>query len=528
MNKIIKSIHKIKKEIKKVFTIKPFIRPKGVYLVPEDKMKSIFWMCAVAAVATGTSSYVGGILSNPIAHTLLASHPGHNYSNTIIIIALTFAVLVGYLIGNLITPIFLKKIGAKKFLVFALILQAVANILLTTLGVTDPFNHIWLVLFALFQLMSGFGFGFAMTTINFLVVSAFKNNDESGSWLTKVHGCFGLGVVIISFLSGIILTGAGNQPTIWRASFAIISIILFGAAYIVWKIKINENKKYFKESELEQGKMIRKIHASHSNMNSHKRKIASRDKTLWSKINWIILIIGFAMFFYLFLEDSCTFYLNTAFRTSYQLFSEDSLLPILTGLFWLGITFGRWFFGIYLIGIKKFNKYKLVIFSITCVSILYILIVILLITNNSITNGDKANPNQHFKPGDWYGIKPEINFAAGKYIVLIITFFLGLFCSSVYPMTMTIGMEKGRSTTAWTTGYFVTMASLGGIFYDFFAIFAGLPSSGGNPVGNGIWWLPILFPPILIWLVIVCIHVINKIKSKQDKEERRAKRLLKK
>ena len=391
----------------------------------------------------------------------------------------------------------------------SILFQLTANIVIAILGVVASGRSgnegvmSFIYIFAAMQIISGLGFGFGISSVTFLILSNFKGKKSKVNWLARVHGGFGTGVAIIAYASAaIVRLFRGDQ---WYIMFFIITGLLSVLLIIVFALHFHDNYDDIKKIKSgETTEMLLKSREStlisHPNPLIKKVPIKSNQNVFQyfkerflqtiKSANWIVIIVGFAMLFYLFVEDSGTFYLNSAFRLSFfKNNSEEVLIPIVTGLFWTGLTIGRWVLGSFVVG-KLIKKKTIVTLFASVVSLITaaIFIIIFLNTEEHYVNGNVLIP-----------------------LYLIAVFIFGLHCSIIYPSVASLGVEYGKSHSSRSTSYFVMMASLGGALFNVFAFLGG---SGVPGEYSGTIWIPLITAPVIILFVPTILNIAESLSKK--------------
>ncbi|ANS77124.1 fucose permease [Paenibacillus yonginensis] len=171
-------------------------------------MKRLIWISGWSYLLIGLAHVIIGSIM-----PVLLEHYDQDYSagGTLI-----FAQFAGFLVGVLISPWLISKLGKRTGLLVALSVLGAAELLYTLLPS-------WKLMYVI-GAFAGFGFGMIEAVIGTLMIAAAK--EKAAMAMSRIEVAFGVGALLMPLLSGwLIRSGA------WRYGFLVIS--LFAAVMLI-------------------------------------------------------------------------------------------------------------------------------------------------------------------------------------------------------------------------------------------------------------------------------------------------------
>ncbi|RUS47531.1 MFS transporter [Cohnella sp. AR92] len=125
---------------------------------------------------------------------------------------------LGGLVGTLIAPFLIKRLGRKSVLLAAFLLMAIMEFIF----MAEPAWSVMLIVAPL----TGLGFGIIEAMIGALIITS--TGDKANVAMSRLETCFGLGALIIPF-AGAALIEAGQ----WKLAFGLVGL-LAAATLVLW------------------------------------------------------------------------------------------------------------------------------------------------------------------------------------------------------------------------------------------------------------------------------------------------------
>ncbi len=173
-------------------------------------MKRLIGLACFAYLLTGVGHIIIGTVLEPMINYYRLS-----YSDGGQLIMNQF---MGFLVGVILTPYLIKKIGRRFTLLIAMIMFATVQFFLYSL---IPWN--WLLTVIPF---GGAGFGIIETLLAGMIIAELKNRKASIMVLTEL--CFGIGALTIPIVAALLIA-TGN----WNSIFLIVSILV-SVSFLLW------------------------------------------------------------------------------------------------------------------------------------------------------------------------------------------------------------------------------------------------------------------------------------------------------
>lgn len=261
-------------------------------------MRRLIWMACFAYLLPGFGHIIIGTVMEP-----MIEHYNLDYSDGGQLIMNQF---LGFLVGVLIAPLVLKKIGRRAALLIALLLFSVVQLGLFLL---IP----WTALLFLVPL-GGAGFGMIETVLAGMIIAELKEKKASIMVLTELF--FGIGALTVPIIASVLIA-AGY----WNSIFMVVSILVM-IGFVLW--------------------LVLRFGEYESILNKLPAKLKKEDppKIRYPKASIPLVGIG-SLFFFLYVGVEMTFpnYLPSILSMTSTL--SASTLALSITVFWGAMTLGR-------------------------------------------------------------------------------------------------------------------------------------------------------------------------------------------
>ncbi|WP_138493745.1 MFS transporter [Paenibacillus pinistramenti] len=173
-------------------------------------MRKLIWISGLSYLLIGFAHVIIGSIM-----PVLLEHYDQDYTagGTLI-----FAQFAGFLIGVLVSPWLIGRMGNRKALLLAMVFLFAAELAYTFL----PAWH-WMYVIGAF---AGFGFGMIEAVIGTLIIAAAA--DQAAMAMSRIEVAFGVGALLMPLISGWLI-----RSDSWRYAFLIISMFSL-AMIVVW------------------------------------------------------------------------------------------------------------------------------------------------------------------------------------------------------------------------------------------------------------------------------------------------------
>lgn len=145
----------------------------------------------------------------------LLLHYDRDYRDGGLLVAFQFA---GFLVGVLIGPLFIKKLGPKSTILFCIGCLFVAE---TTYLLLPPWS-----VFLLAAPVAGFGFGMVETVVGALTIKHL--GERAAKVMTRLEFFFGAGALVMPALAGVLIATDN-----WRWTFSIVVLVAV-STFVGW------------------------------------------------------------------------------------------------------------------------------------------------------------------------------------------------------------------------------------------------------------------------------------------------------
>lgn len=261
-------------------------------------MRRLIWMACFAYLLPGFGHIIIGTVMEP-----MIAHYNLDYSDGGQLIMNQF---LGFLVGVLIAPLVLKKIGRRAALLIALFLFSAVQLGLFLL---IP----WTALLFLVPL-GGAGFGMIETVLAGMIIAELKEKKASIMVLTELF--FGIGALTVPIIAAVFIA-AGY----WNSIFMVVSILVM-IGFVLWLVlRFGEYESIFNKQPV-------------------KPKKEDLPKIRYPKASIPLVGIG-SLFFFLYVGVEMTFpnYLPSILSMTSPL--SASTLALSITVFWGAMTLGR-------------------------------------------------------------------------------------------------------------------------------------------------------------------------------------------
>lgn len=303
-------------------------------IIPDNDVKKVSYISYLAAFIVGTLIPVSGLASPQIA-----AHFNVNVSHVVYIDVLT---LIGLIIGNVFSGKTIEKIGGKNTLAFSGLLLLVAQY---AMGLQNM-----LVIYAACVLVSGFGIGFMVPSVSYLIVGAFQRQKKSDAKLSILNFFFSIGSFAGPFIGGWVIKGFG-----WRSAFIItgtLGLIMFLTSFLT---KIQETIGVQKPVE------------EKNSVKTEKSKVVTLG----------VLLVGLGLIAYVYLEYIVSYWFSPYLQMDLKY--NVGIVGTVIGTYWLSVAIGRFVFGEFVLA--KVKNYK---FVVTVAIVTFVGFVLFLTFNNIV------------------------------------------------------------------------------------------------------------------------------------------------
>ncbi|MDQ0207313.1 MFS transporter [Alkalicoccobacillus murimartini] len=275
-------------------------------------MRKLIWMACFAYLLTGFGHIIiGSVLEPMIRHYELSYSDGGQ---------LIMNQFLGFLVGVLLAPFIVKRIGRRAILLLALSLFAVSQLALF-------FLIPWEILLIIIP-FGGAGFGMIETVLAGMIIGKLKEKKASIMVLTEVF--FGVGALVIPALAAFFIARGE-----WNMIFVVVSLIVFTCLLLWMFLRFDEYEPLFKKELVD-------------------KDAPAPIKLSYPKVTWPLIVLG-SFFFFLYVGVEMTFpnYLPSILSMTSDL--TPAILAISITVFWGAMTIGRFimFFTIERIGISR-------------------------------------------------------------------------------------------------------------------------------------------------------------------------------
>ncbi|KKB75471.1 MULTISPECIES: MFS transporter [Bacillus] len=237
----------------------------------------------------------------------LLAHYSQSYSNGGILV---FSQFMGFLIGVLTMPLFVKKLGRVNVVLLGLAMISCELFIF--------FLPPWPLLF-LFVGVAGLGAGLVEPCVGTIILTAIK--DKQAAAMSKVEVAYGLGALFMPLLSGFLISRG-----IWPLAFLVLGLSAF-LLMIGWKrLNLESLDELMADQESRE-------------KTGNETRTRYRDKSLL-----FIALAAVYFFFYGGSEMSIVNFMPAIFAENWQI--ANSLAAISVTLYWSGMVIGRALTGI--------------------------------------------------------------------------------------------------------------------------------------------------------------------------------------
>jgi len=275
-----------------------------------NKLRVLF-LSYYTAITAGYAFPVAGILSPQISHSL-----GIKTAYVVIIDSTT---LIGMLVGNITSGILIQKLGGRKSVILSSLLLACTQYAISITYI--PLFYGTIIFFA------GIGLGILITSINYIIVSAFSEEYATASKLNIMNFFVGTGGFLGTSLAGIIVSNFN-----WRTVFILNSLIYLSIALCAVSCIFKENATLITA------------------------KIENKAKTQ-KFITKGVIITAIALLLYVYIEYIISYWFAAYMQK--KLFFNIETTGFILSSFWLTIAIFRYIFGKFVL--THTTEYKIIL-----------------------------------------------------------------------------------------------------------------------------------------------------------------------
>lgn len=373
-------------------------------------MKRLIWISSFSYLLIGLAHVIiGSIMPVLLDHYHVNYSAGGN---------LIFAQFTGFLVGVLVSPWLIGKLGKRNSLVLAVGVLALAELAYTFL---PPWNLMYLI-----GACAGFGFGMVEAIIGTLIIAAAA--DNAAVEMSRLEVFFGIGALVMPLVSGwLIESGA------WRFGFLLISIISlvmmnfwvksrFGALDPVLSERGATGK--WKEHKKEKGKE----RGEEGNRGSAGHPAASVSKKGWSVLYQgaqRFLLAVFVLYFFVYVGTEMSFVNFMPSLMIEKSGATEAVASFSVTLFWLAMSIGRMYGGILA---KKIGYARYIVSGIT-VALLFMAL---------------------------------FNFTSSRTVLFLFIIVIGLFMSGLFSISLVYATSLLSGSEETTPSLLIASGGIGG------------------------------------------------------------------
>ena len=328
------------------------------------------------------------------------------------------------------------------------------------------------------------------------MIGIYRKSKEDDKFVNITQGTFGIFVALFGFLSAVITQVIGTNS--WYIIYFIIAGISVGLVLLALYFKTGEttkNLKIFMGGGSKSKKDVTQKPKKLIKLSAEQKLIAKQSKKV---ITLGVILAGLAMFFYLMIENTQTFWYG-AYVSNQGLGLKESATSALSAYFiacfWTGITFGRLVFRTILPSLK--DQEVLIGFS----GVVLVGLILMALTHTMTGSTDAF-------------------IGVGVVSALVI----GLGLSVLYPSTLNFGMKQSAKPNPLNQAIIADMGIIGAALANilFYAISAAAKSSLGAATANAI---PLFYAPGIIFIFVgfICGVLYWRAKSKEGQLVTKAK-----
>lgn len=359
-------------------------------------MNKLIWLGCLSYLINGLAHVVIGPVLEP-----MISHYGVNYSDGGQLIMNQF---FGFLIGVLISPQILRRLGRRMTIVMALGCLTAAE---TVYSFLPPWGWMLTV-----SPVAGFGFGIVESAVGAMILSVIV--EKKASAMSRVEVFFGVGALVMPGIAAILL-----RQGLWELSFPFVAV-LSCITMCMWLFM-----PFGKATD----RMLQAGAVTAADMSDTTREgITEKPTTVRPERRYTLsMLIAGSLFFFLYVGTEMSFanYIPSILQTTSGL--NESTAAIAVSLFWGAMAIGRWLLSLIADGIR-YTRFLLLTCAGTAIGLGLI----------SLTSSAPLN------------------------LTLIII--LGLIMAGMFTMGLIFINEALPGTTERTTSILIAFGGLGGAF----------------------------------------------------------------
>ncbi|MNO37614.1 Glucose/mannose transporter GlcP [compost metagenome] len=266
-------------------------------------MKRLFWMGCWSYLLIGLAHVVVGSLMPS-----LLEHYGRTYGDGGMLI---FAQFSGFLVGVLVSPLLIARLGKLNGLLIATGMLCAGEFVYTLL---PPWEWMYAV-----GAVAGFGFGMIEAVIGTIIIASFT--ERTAVAMSRLEVFFGLGALLMPLAAGAFI-----RLESWRYTFLLVSVLAFVLLFAWGKGRFGD----FKETLQARG-------------------VKTAEKGDWLKPyqgTRGLLLVVFIVFFFVYVGTEMSFVNFLPSLLIEKLGITKPTAAFSVTLFWVAMTIGRLFAGV--------------------------------------------------------------------------------------------------------------------------------------------------------------------------------------
>ncbi len=238
----------------------------------------------------------------------LLEHYGRDYGDGGLLI---FAQFSGFLVGVLISPLLIARLGKLNGLLIATGMLGAAELVYTLL---PPWEWMYVV-----GAVAGYGFGMIEAVIGTIIIASFT--ERTAVAMSRLEVFFGLGALLMPLAAGAFI-----RLEHWRYAFLLVSILAFVLLFAWGKGRFGEFKQTLQarsDKTAGKGKALKKYPGTRG-----------------------LLLLVFIVFFFVYVGTEMSFVNFLPSLLIEKLGIDKPTAAFSVTLFWIAMTFGRLFAGV--------------------------------------------------------------------------------------------------------------------------------------------------------------------------------------